>query len=178
MNTKPLASTDPLRLPRKGFVARHPVWTFLVAPAPAAFVLMALFAAGFIGAAALLKQLGTDQSPTTDTVTSLLAFMPATLGYAPFAIVAWLVCSLRQKHGLAPAWPMLSCLLLAILAAQFQMSMQFAPRPSGGGSVALGAGLSGSTFHLGQFLLPTLIGLGRLLPEIVSRRRARASLAR
>jgi hypothetical protein len=113
---------------RRGFLGRHPTAAFLVFGVSPVALLVALFAVAFaavLGLSEVCELLGFDIQPIFASMSHFEPSASAVLPYAlslltiviPCVFASLLYCRLARRLGLGKKWMLLSCAILAILAA-------------------------------------------------------------
>ena len=149
---------------RATFAGRHPVWTFVIAPLPAAVVAWVLYfliaGLGVEGFAWALGGAEWGERPEAEwprlAVWAVHSLLP--LGhYVPPALVVLAWCWLARRSGRRWTWGLASCLLVALVAGLFVS--QLTPKTATGkGSLMLGFGVGGLSWRqAAQFAAPLLV---------------------
>lgn len=159
---------------RAGWVRRHPLLVFGLAPLPAAVLGLALYLLASWGVACVWVQVvgGTDEPETRSVLGRLITGYAYTIGIVPFVLCAALFGRLAAKHRagrwwLAAAiaqvafvgWTVVSSVTLSDVPGKstFTLGLRFPPW----GGLDSWAGLFSTTggLSLMQLLLPVLIGM-------------------
>lgn len=149
----------------RGFLARHPVLTFIVAPIPVAL------AATFCSVLALVGILlltgsedasgGVAGESITPAAAGALAMASWALRYLPFLLCVVFFCRVAQRTGHTWRWPLAATGLVAVLAAIFAVTLVLPTGGPGTGSLTVGFSLPPAA---GQWLQAlTTIAVGTLL---------------
>lgn len=153
---------------RRTIFGRHPVMTFLIAPAPALIFGWALFMAAALllfKAAPLVLGSAFDTAgrPVAQWPTAMVALawgLHWAARFLPPALLALFFWWLTSRSGLSWRWSLAACALVALLAGAYTSQLQLPVAP-GEGTLTIGLGISSSPSLLqwGQFAVPALIGV-------------------
>ena len=162
---------------KRRFSTRHPILTFVVLPVLSLLVgwisVVLLFV---LTASAIAKLNGHSFERTPDWLVTLLPFVTGAAVLAPIALVAALVCRVAGRAAIGWKWPVIACLLLAVVggAALFDVKVPGVERgalhntqfkdvhpapPAGKGQMAFGFGMNTHPrpWQVVQFLVPLTI---------------------
>ena len=149
---------------RRSFLGRHPILTFVLLPIVALLASLAVELASFVAVGSVLKSLGPELSserfsPWAVGGMRLLCTLAVVL---PALLMAALFAWLAARTGVNRKWPVITAVILGLLAGASQLDMQLAPG-EGQSKLMLGMGLStafaATFFQLSKFAVPLGIGL-------------------
>lgn len=149
---------------RANFAGRHPVWTFVVAPLPAAILAWVLYLVlGSLVIGALVWALGggmeglerLESEQPAAAVWAARSFYNLS-AFVPPAVVVLVWCRLARRSGRGWAWALASCLLIATIAGLFVWQLRF-PTPEEKGALLLGLGFQPRLIQAVQFAVPLAI---------------------
>ncbi|MFO0843887.1 MAG: hypothetical protein U0797_16070 [Gemmataceae bacterium] len=158
---------------RAGWVRRHPVVVFGLAPLPAAVAGLALYLLLAVGVAWVGgKVFGEPSGETRAVLGRLLAAYAFTVGLVPFALCALLFGRLATRHGVGRWWLALAVVQVALIAwavistvslsdvpgkSSFMLGLRFPPWGGLDSWAALFSMAGG--LPLMQFVLPLVVGM-------------------
>jgi hypothetical protein len=168
----------------RNFWGRHPLVTYLLGPLPLLVLCFVVYGLAFWAAMRVIAFVTTHALGWTDTTFAnsadfiwLQAVLLALLSW--YAIVfppltaGWLLCRTYRRNALDWRWPFVGCILLAIVAALFNVSYNIATDPNSG-QLMFGFHFNGSLRWMLLTFLPKFgiaLGIGLLLIKRAEQKR-------
>lgn len=158
-----LAAAAATEYRRLGFLARRPLLTYVVGPllvVPVLFIAWLLASMTLVGGAAAAAATLFDLPSQEPFPGGELIALGTTLSFrfVPFALAAWLFCSLARRHSQDWRWTIVACAMIGIFAALLVATVQ-AATPSAQGMLTVGVALPPQGYLAPfQALAPLAIG--------------------